>query len=98
MSEKHDCNCNHEHDHDHEMDDTIILVDEDGSEHTFIFVDEVEIDNQVYAVLVSKEDPEGAGYVFRVEEDEDGEQILMDIEDEDEFQRVVAILDSEDID
>lgn len=82
---------------DFELDDTIVLIDEDNIEHSFTVLEYLEIDEQVYAVLLPDENPEDGAYIFRVETDEDGEEILMDIEDDDEFERIVSILESEDL-
>ncbi|HHT90212.1 MAG: DUF1292 domain-containing protein [Bacillota bacterium] len=101
MSHNHD---GHDHDHDHhehdfEMDDTIVLVDdEDGTEHVFTVLEYLELDDQVYAVLLPEDAIEGQAYIFKVGTDENGEEILMDIEDDDEFDRVVAVLDSDEVD
>ncbi len=82
---------------DMEFDDTIVLIDEDNIEHSFTVLEYLEIDEQVYAVLLPDENPEDGAYIFRVETDADGEEILMDIEDDDEFERIVSILESEDL-
>lgn len=94
MTDKHD---NHEHDEDLEM-DTIVLVDEDETEHTFTVLEYLEVDDQVYAVLLPEENPEEGAFIFKVEVDENGEEILMDIEDDEEFERIVGVLESEDFD
>lgn len=89
---------NHDHNHDHDFeDDIIVLVDEDDVEHTFTVLEYVEIDEQVYAVLLPDENPEDGAFIFKVEIDENGEELLMDIEDDEEFERVVAILESEEL-
>lgn len=84
------------HDHDFDMGDSIVLVDEDDQEHTFTILEYLEIDEQLYAVLLPDENPEEGAFVFRVETDDDGEEVLMDIEDDAEFEMVVGILESED--
>lgn len=93
MPDRHD----HDHDRDLEMDNTIVLVDEDGTEHTFTILESVEIDEQIYAVLMPEDSVDDEAYIFKVEVDESGEEILMDIEDDDEFQRVVAVLESDEL-
>ena len=85
----------HNHDHDHEMENRITLIDEDGVEHDFTIVQNLEVDNQGYAVLLPDDDPEFGAVIFRVET-ENGEEVLYDIDDEDEFQRVIDALESED--
>lgn len=85
------------HEEDFDYEDTIVLVDEDDIEHSFTVLEYLEIDDQVYAVLLPDENPEDGAYIFRVETDGDGEEILMDIEDDEEFERVVAVLETEDL-
>ncbi|HHU60599.1 MAG: DUF1292 domain-containing protein [Bacillota bacterium] len=94
----HNDDFNHDHDHEHDFGegDSIVLVDEDDQEHTFTILEYVEIDEQLYAVLLPDENPEEGAFVFRVEVDEDGEEVLMDIEDDAEFEMVVGILESDD--
>ena len=95
MTDKHD----HTDDHDHYVEnDSIVLVEEDDVEHTLTVWEYVEIDEQVYSVLLPEENPEEGAFIFKVEIDEDGEEILMDIEDDDEFEKVVAILESDELD
>ncbi len=95
MTDRHD----HNHDHDHDLElDIIVLVDEDDTEHTFTVLEYVEIEEQVYAVLLPEENPEEGAFIFRVEVDENGEEILMDIEDDEEFEREVEVLESDELD
>lgn len=77
----------------------IVLVDEDGVEHTFILVDVVMVDDKRYALLepVDSDDEEEGAYLFRLE-NEDGEDRLVVVEDDEEFERVVAVLDEFDAD
>ncbi len=94
MSHKHD---DHDHNHDHEMDNTIVLIDEDETEHVFTILEYLEIDEQLYAVLMPEDEPDEQAYIFKVQVDENGEETLMDIEDDDEFERVVAVLESDEV-
>lgn len=88
---------NHDHDHDNDLnlENTIVLVDEDGTEHEFVVLEYLEIEDQFYAVLLPEDDPEGEAFIFKVEVDESGEEFLMDIEDDEEFERIVAVLESD---
>ncbi|WP_048746613.1 DUF1292 domain-containing protein [Paenibacillus sp. P22] len=52
--------------------------------HTF------ESENQAYAVLLDRNDPEEDGVIFRIEEEEE-EAFLVGIEDDAEWERVTAI-------
>lgn len=74
-------------------DEEIVLVDEEGVEHTFVLVDVVMVDDTRYALLepTEGEGDEGA-YLFRID-DESGEERLVVVEDDAEFDRVVAVLE-----
>lgn len=81
----------HNHDHDHEFDeDTLVLIDEHGVEHEFVLLDQLEVDNKQYVVVMPTEGSDDAAFIFKVEVDEDGEEYLFDIEDDDEYERVAA--------
>ncbi|MDR0468408.1 MAG: DUF1292 domain-containing protein [Peptococcaceae bacterium] len=80
---------------EHEMldNDTVVLVDEEGEEHTFSMLDIIELDGCEYAVLQpvdddvsDEEEPEAV--ILKIETDENGEEILTDIEDDDEWEKV----------
>lgn len=81
----------------------IFTTDEEGEEHRFQMIDMIEVEGQMYGLLLylGKEDEAEAvveeGYdeevvVMRIIE-EDGEQVFEAIEDEDEFERVVAYVE-----
>ena len=89
MSHNHD---GHDHDHDFDLDDTIVLIDEDETEHVFTILEYLEIDEQLYAVLMPQDDQSEEAFIFRVEVDENGEETLTDIEDD------VAVLESDEVD
>jgi len=75
--------------------EAIVLVDEDGNEHTFVIVDVVMVDDNRYALLEpvdGDEDEEDGAYLFRLET-VDGEERLVVVEDDEEFERVVAALE-----
>ncbi|MGI6083555.1 MAG: DUF1292 domain-containing protein [Limnochordia bacterium] len=77
----------------HEGEELITLVDEEGQEHDFALDCTLEVDGQLYAVLIpfddtDEEDDEPIeAYIFRVEE-EDGEEQLVMLDDDEEFARV----------
>lgn len=73
-------------------DEEIVLVDEDGVEHTFILVDVVMVDDNRYALLEPTEGDEDGAFLFRIDT-EDGEERLVVVEDDEEFERVVAVLE-----
>ncbi|GGG09554.1 DUF1292 domain-containing protein [Paenibacillus abyssi] len=90
MSEhKHDENCNHDHDHEHE-EHVFLVSDEEGNEREMVMVFTFESENQVYAVLLDRNDPEADGVIFRIEE-ENEEAFLVGIEDDEEWNRVTKI-------
>ncbi|XEC96922.1 DUF1292 domain-containing protein [Paenibacillus tarimensis] len=94
MSEhKHgdDCGCGHDHDHDQDHEEHVFLVnDDDGNEREMVMVFTFESENQVYAVLLDRHDPEADGVIFRIEEENDA-AFLVGIEDDAEWERVTKI-------
>ncbi|KUO95534.1 DUF1292 domain-containing protein [Ferroacidibacillus organovorans] len=60
------------HDDEHEVDEMeeqiIILEDEDGNEHEFIVAETFEVNQRMYAVLMSADGSSEEGFIFRVEE------------------------------
>jgi len=90
MSEHvHGPDCDHDHDHDHE-EHVFLVTDEDGQEREMVMVFTFESEDQVYAVLLDRKDPEADGIIFRIEE-EDGDAFLVGIEDDEEWERVTRI-------
>lgn len=83
----HGPDCDHDHEHG---EDIFIVTDEDGKEHEMVMVYTFQSQEQAYAVLLDRNDPEADGVIFRVEE-EDDEAYLVNIEDEAEWERVVTI-------
>ncbi|MDN5337444.1 MAG: hypothetical protein PWQ20_514, partial [Thermotogaceae bacterium] len=88
----------HEHDHEHEHVDVFALRDEDGKEHFFVLLAEIEDSGNNYWVCKNVEfdessneiTSEGDIYLFRSYEDEDGSQMLDSVSEE-ELQRVSKI-------
>ncbi len=72
---------------DWEEDDHLILEDEEGQEHEFIFLDRFELDDKEYVVLQPVDEDEQI--IFKLFRDENGEEYLSEIEDEEEWERVV---------
>ncbi len=86
----------------------LVLVDEDGIEHLFELLAELEIENDKYRVLVplDEEDEEydeedGEVVILKVIIDEEGNELLSDIDDEQEWEMVVEawqeLVDNEDL-
>ena len=77
--------------------ENVILVDEDGEEHTFILLDVIEVEGSEYAILEpidedddddKDEDEEAEAVILKITTDENNEEILVDIEDDDEWEKV----------
>ncbi|GAB6274682.1 MAG: DUF1292 domain-containing protein [Peptococcaceae bacterium] len=82
-----------------EREDTITLIDEDGEEQDFFIVDELTVEGNKYAVLLSleeeecledeeDEEDEGEAVILKYVLDEKGNEILADIEDDEEWEKV----------
>lgn len=75
--------------------DKIVLIDEEGNELEFAFIDALEVEGEEYAVLAPVEEVESAkeekeAIILKIGKDENGEEILFDIEDDAEWERVAA--------
>jgi uncharacterized protein YrzB (UPF0473 family) len=73
--------------------ENVVLVDEDGVEHTFVLLDVIEVDGGEYAILQPiDEDPtddeEPEAMILKIVTDEKGEEVFADIEDDDEWEKV----------
>jgi len=71
----------------------VVLVDEDGAEHTFIVIDVIQVDDKEYAILQPADDElddddEPEAIILRFDTDENGEEVLSDIDDDDEWEKV----------
>ncbi|MBD2846236.1 DUF1292 domain-containing protein [Paenibacillus sp. IB182496] len=87
MSEhQHDENCNHEHDEEH----VFVVGDEEGNEREMVMAFTFEMEEQPYAVLLDRNNPEADGVIFRIEE-ENEEAFLVGIEDDQEWERVTKV-------
>lgn len=106
MSHDHD----HDHDHDECMDEEfpiLVLVDEEGVEHQFELLAELEIEQDTYRVLIplndeeEEEEDEVEVVILKVVHDEEGNEFLSDIEDDEEWERVAdawqELVDSEEL-
>lgn len=85
--EHHDgCGCGHEHGAE---DFVITLIDDDGNETDMVLVETFNIEDQLYALLLERNNPEADGVIVRV--DEEGEDMALNaIEDDAEWERVQA--------
>lgn len=82
-----DCGCEHDHEHEEHV---FIIANDEGEEREMVMVYTFESEDNVYAVLLDRQDPSQDGVIFRVEE-ENEEAFLVGIEDDEEWNRVAAI-------
>lgn len=87
----HDCGCGHDHDHEHE-EEVFLITDEEGIEREMVMVYSFECDENVYAVLLDRNNPESDGVIFRIEQ-EGEDAYLVNIENDEEWKKVVAAYD-----
>ena len=66
----------------------ITLVDDDGKEHDFIEVADIEIDGNEYKILLPAEEDSDEAVIFKCGKDDEGNEVLMDIEDDEEWEKV----------
>jgi len=75
-----------------ERDDVLVLMDEEGNETEFEYLDTVEMNSKEYVVLlpVQEEESEPAEEVLilKVEQDENGEDVFSSVDDEKELNEV----------
>ncbi|HOJ09253.1 MAG TPA: DUF1292 domain-containing protein [Clostridiales bacterium] len=78
-----------------ERDDIVVLVDENGEEEEFEFVDTVEMDGNEYVILspVSEDENDNDDFdeevvILKVDKKEDGEESFVTVENEDELDAV----------
>lgn len=72
--------------------ENVILVDEDGVEHEFLYLDLIECDGSEYVILEpAEEEEEPEAIILKITKDENGEELLVDIEDDDEWEKVADL-------
>jgi uncharacterized protein YrzB (UPF0473 family) len=76
---------------------TLILVDDEGEEHEFELLAELEIEDEVYRVLMpmageeeDEEEEEDVIVILKVVHDDEGNELMSEIEDDGELEMVVA--------
>jgi len=76
----------------YDSDSIVTLIDEDGVEKDFGFVDSIQLNGNTYVALTEldsdSEDEESELILLRVEKDANGEDTLVSIDDDDEFDDV----------
>jgi uncharacterized protein YrzB (UPF0473 family) len=80
---KHSCSC--------ETPQMVYLADENGVPHPFYIADRVQVQDQLYAFLVSTEHSEQYA-LLKVMKDDNGNEWLTNIEDEAEWERIEQAL------
>lgn len=96
MSDKDHC---HEHGCDcgeHDECEILVITDEDGMEHEFEVIAELEVDGKTYLVMIpldEEEDEEPEVIIMRAIYDEDDNTILEEIEDDEEWAAVEKVWD-----
>lgn len=86
----------------------IELVDDEGNEHLFELVAELEMEGNLYKVLIpyeenaeEDEETEVEVIILKSQTDENGEEFLVDIEDDEEWEKVAdawqELMEEEDI-
>lgn len=81
---------NENHEHEQEELGVVTLVDEEGKEHDFAFVDSIEVDGEQYAILspMDEEEESDEAIILKIGKDENGDDILFDIEEDEEWEKV----------
>ena len=76
-----------------EMDNIIVLIDEEGNEVEFEFLDLIEYEGEEYVVLLPAEETDDAGEVviLQVEDIDTDEESYISVEDEDTLNKVFDI-------
>ncbi len=75
-----------------ERDDVVVLMDEEGNETEFEYLDTVEMDDKEYVVLLPVQEndtePVEEVLILRVDQDENGDDVFSSIDDEKELNTV----------
>lgn len=77
------------------LEENIVLIDEEGIEHTFYVYDTIELEGTEYAILIPEESDGEEAVIFRMEADSENEDemILIPVDDDDEIDQVIAVLE-----
>ena len=75
-----------------ERDDVLVLMDEEGNETEFEYLDTVEMNSKEYVVLLpvqeNEAEPAEEVLILKVEQDENGEDVFSSVDDEKELNEV----------
>jgi uncharacterized protein YrzB (UPF0473 family) len=78
-----------------ERDELVVLMDEDGQETEFEFLDTIEMKEKEYVVLLPVQEDDVAPaeevLILRVDQDENGEDVFSSIEDDNELTEVFEL-------
>lgn len=73
----------------------LTLTDEEGGEHDFFLLAELEIEDNLYRVVMAadaeSEEEADEVIIFKVISDEDGEELMVDIENDEEWEMVADV-------
>ena len=71
----------------------VILTDDEGNEVEFEHIDTVEMNEEMYVLLLPVKEPDDGVVILKFEE-ADGEEILVGVEDDEEAQAVLDLYNS----
>ena len=95
-----------DHTHDNEEQefeefDTVVLTDDEGTEHEFLHLYTLEVDGSTYFILMpasaegdSEDEEADEAIILKLGKDEDGGEILLDIDDDEEWEKVADAWES----
>lgn len=76
-----------------ENENIVLLTDDEGNEVEFEHIDTVEMNGEMYVLLLPVKEPDDGVVILKFEESE-GEEILVGVEDDNEAQSVLDIYNS----
>lgn len=76
-----------------ENENIVLLTDDEGNEVEFEHIDTVEMNGEMYVLLLPVKEPDDGVVILKFEESE-GEEILVGVEDDNEAQAVLDIYNS----
>ena len=76
-----------------ENENIVLLTDDEGNEVEFEHIDTVEMNEEMYVLLLLVKEPDDGVVILKFEE-ADGEEILVGVEDDEEAQAVLDLYNS----
>ncbi|MBO5099134.1 MAG: DUF1292 domain-containing protein [Clostridia bacterium] len=77
-----------------ENENIVLLTDDEGNEVEFEHIDTIEMNDEMYVLLLPVKEPDDGVVILKFEES-DGEEILVGVEDDSEAQAVLDLYNSE---